>query len=813
MASSCITAHAQSCQNQPQIQTPKELISAWIVDQSTGQTLTSGQVVPINTMVLLHGHAEARSLCDVYVLDQGVNCVYVRTDNRTVNNIDRTYYYPPNGVQPYVKTFGRDPATGGTAFYNVLDTLDAAHSGGPSTVGLSSEGAYTFYTANLINVTGCNIAPDSISAQPIVLYARQAHPRRYCPATSGDESVLFGNPCNALTGNKTQTEVDWPGPAQRVVRTYSSDSAYVDVGFGYGWSSPLLRRVFRGNSRLIIERGTGESELFTLSSGVWSGDTVTRYKVANGANGGYAISLVDGSVEHYSAAGLLLDEVDRNGRTNVYQYDNSNRLTTWTDPFGRTSTISYVGASPRIASISDGHGYSTSYQYDSNGALTQVTYPDGSARLYSYQVIANNGNVGGALLTGITDENAVAYVAWTYDSAGRVASSKRAPGSANPVDVHTFSYTPSSYTTAVTDPLGTVWTLTYATYFSELVLRTKKNSVDNLTYTQTYSGYGFLDGKTDRLGNQACYGYDSTRIYLETLRQEGVPPGSSCYPYPFFTPPAGARRISTQWHPDWRLETKVAEPGRITTKVYNGQPDPFNGNATASCAPGGALLPSGKPIPVLCKQVEQATTDANGGQGFNASLQSGVANRVWSWTYNSLGQMLSETDPINHTTSYAYYAATSFTGTDPNAVGYTLGDLQSVTNAKGQVTTFTKYDRRGNLLESVDPNGVVSASSFDLRGRLLSTTVGGQGASYSYDAAGQLLKVTAPDSSWIGYEYDVAHRRTAVKDNLGNRIEFVLDNAGNVTGQSAKDPSGALARSLSRTMDGLGRVQQTTGRE
>jgi len=107
----------------------------------------------------------------------------------------------------------------------------------------------------------------------------------------------------------------------------------------------------------------------------------------------------------------------------------------------------------------------------------------------------------------------------------------------------------------------------------------------------------------------------------------------------------------------------------------------------------------------------------------------------------------------------------------------------------------------------------VSASSFDLRGRLLSTTVGGQGASYSYDAAGQLLKVTAPDSSWIGYEYDVAHRRTAVKDNLGNRIEFVLDNAGNVTGQSAKDPSGALARSLSRTMDGLGRVQQTTGRE
>ena len=81
------------------------------------------------------------------------------------------------------------------------------------------------------------------------------------------------------------------------------------------------------------------------------------------------------------------------------------------------------------------------------------------------------------------------------------------------------------------------------------------------------------------------------------------------------------------------------------------------------------------------------------------------------------------------------------------------------------------------------------------------------------DPAGQLLKVTSPDQSWVGYEYDAAHRQTAVKDNLGNRIEYVLDNAGNKTGQSVKDPLGNLARSLARSIDALGRVQQTTGRE
>ena len=271
--------------------------------------------------------------------------------------------------------------------------------------------------------------------------------------------------------------------------------------------------------------------------------------------------------------------------------------------------------------------------------------------------------------------------------------------------------------------------------------------------------------------------------------------------------------MSSQWHPDWSLESKVAEPGRITTSVYNGQPDPFNGNAIASCAASTALLPDGKPIAVLCKQVQQATTDGDGHLGFTAALQSGVASRVQSWTYNQYGQVLTAKDSLNNTTTYAYYAATSFTGADPNAVGHTIGDLQTVTNAKAQVTTYSQYNKHGQLLAMSDPNGVVTTNTYDLRQRLLSTSVGGQTTSYSYDPAGQLLKITAPDASWFGYEYDPAHRLTATKDNLGNRIEYTLDNAGNKAAENVKDPLGNLARTLARSIDALGRVQQTTGRE
>jgi YD repeat-containing protein len=73
--------------------------------------------------------------------------------------------------------------------------------------------------------------------------------------------------------------------------------------------------------------------------------------------------------------------------------------------------------------------------------------------------------------------------------------------------------------------------------------------------------------------------------------------------------------------------------------------------------------------------------------------------------------------------------------------------------------------------------------------------------------------VTQPDGSYVHHSYDDAHRLVAINDNAGNRIDYTLDNAGNRTGEQVRDPAGALARQLSRSIDALGRVQQATGRE
>jgi YD repeat-containing protein len=252
----------------------------------------------------------------------------------------------------------------------------------------------------------------------------------------------------------------------------------------------------------------------------------------------------------------------------------------------------------------------------------------------------------------------------------------------------------------------------------------------------------------------------------------------------------------------------VAEPGKLTTNVYNGQPDPFNGNATASCAPSTALMPDGTPIVVLCKKVEQATTDADGSQGFSAALDVKVPNRVWSYSYNQYGQVLTAKGPRtdgNDTTTYAYYSDTTSS--------HTTGDLQAVTDALGHVTTSTQYDAYGNVLEQVDANGVATDYSYDARQRLKTVRVGSQTTSYDYWPTGLLKQVTWPDQSYVAYTYDDAHRLTDVADSQGNSVHYVLDNAGNWLNEQYKDPTGALKRELDRAYDALGRVQQTTGRE
>ena len=332
-----------------------------------------------------------------------------------------------------------------------------------------------------------------------------------------------------------------------------------------------------------------------------------------------------------------------------------------------------------------------------------------------------------------------------------------------------------------------------------------------------YDANGNTASQDDFNGNRTCHAYDQVRN-LETVRVEGLAGGTACAGATGVTAsiPSGSRKITTDWHPFWRLRSKVAEPGRITHYVYNGQADPLANNALASCAPPSAQLPDGTRIAVLCRKVEQATSDSDGSLGFAAAPQAGVPWREERWTYNADGQILSHDGPrtdASDITTNEYYTSTSFSGTDTSAVGYNRGDLKKTTNALNQSTTFDLYNKAGNLLQMSDPNGVVTVNVYDARQRRTSSSVAGQTRAYDYWPTGLLKRVTEADSSWLYYEYDAAHRLYRVSDSLGNYVTYTLDNFGNRTVEDVRDPSNVLRRQLGRGVDALGRVQLITGRE
>ena len=254
--------------------------------------------------------------------------------------------------------------------------------------------------------------------------------------------------------------------------------------------------------------------------------------------------------------------------------------------------------------------------------------------------------------------------------------------------------------------------------------------------------------------------YDQTRN-LELYRVEGLPPGSSCPAnLATFTPAAGssARLIATQWNPNYRL------PSQITLA---GQSISFNYDAS------GNLL-------------SKTVTDTS-------STASPQPSRTWTYTYNSLGQVLTEDGPrtdVSDITTYSYYTTASTTA----GAMHQSGDLQNVKNALGHVTNYTNYDANGRLLSLTDPNGLVINLSYDLRGRLTSKTAGGNITVYAYDAASNLTKVTHPLAVAVTYTYDAAHRLTDITDALGGRIHYTLDAMDNRTQEQVFTAAGHWSR-------------------
>lgn len=656
----------------------------------------------------------------------------------------------------------------------------------------------------------------------------QCVPKTKNPGTPPPE-LCDGNPVNTGTGTKSQRQeiLDTGVPGLRYDLDFATslDGAVPVFVNGAGWMNPYEKRLLLSRDAdlalvpaiVVARRPAGGLVKFVRQTGgTYSADSdvadrLTRIADVSGRTTYWLYyNVKDSLIEKYRGDFDYLpgelQAVYRASGGGLFVLTQQGRLAGVQDMTSARFIVSTFDARGRVQSTRlNGTTLVTGFAYDGLDNLVEIDWPDSTSRRFLYEDGRWPHN-----LTGIVDENGARYATWYYDGQGRVVSSQHAQGA----DEVSFSYLGA--TSVATDsfgagrvrPLAVVNGVTRGTGISQPGGAGCGPSSNALAYDANAN----VTTRDDFAGARACYAYDTARN-LETSRVEGLGTSAQCAPLlvALAALPAGSRKITRTWHPDWALETRRAEPKRITTYVYNGQADPFAGNAVASCAPSTATLPDGKPIVVMCKRVEQATTDADGSTGLSAPLQAGVAPRQSSWTYNQDGQVLTATDPRSATTTYSYYSATSSSG------DYAKGDLASVTNALGHATQFPNYDAFGRNARTVLPSGASVTRAFGPRGWLASevVVVSGGGASQTtshlYDGVGQLQQTTLPDGGVVRYRYDDAHRLVGRTGPAGDRVDYMLDTKGNRVTEQVKDSNGSVTRSVTRTYDLLNRLETASG--
>ena len=172
-------------------------------------------------------------------------------------------------------------------------------------------------------------------------------------------------------------------------------------------------------------------------------------------------------------------------------------------------------------------------------------------------------------------------------------------------------------------------------------------------------------------------------------------------------------------------------------------------------------------------------------------------------TYDVLGQLTEQTDPLGKKTTYAYDQ---------------LSRLSKVTAADGGISTFT-YDLLGDQLSTTDPAGAVQTATYDYLGhtvtnsavvrqdstnytttmtygadgRLASTrSPAGVTASATYNAAGETVTATDGAGKTTRFDYDAAGRaiRTTLPDNTYTTAAYDL--AGSPVGSAAYSAGGTV---------------------
>jgi RHS repeat-associated protein len=470
----------------------------------------------------------------------------------------------------------------------------------------------------------------------------------------------------------------------------------------------------------------------------------------------------------------------RGGMTLTLAYGTYNELTSVTDSYGKTITFTWtywdgtalgepitpVGITS--ASLPDGTSISytaqalntsLAYLHPTADILTSVQHLDASSTVTDSTTYLYENTSFPTFITGIKDNAGTRRWTVAYDSDGRATTSEEPSG----INDTTVAYTDPGYpsfTRTVTNALGkqTVYTFAWSWGDVRLLSVDTNASTNTPATTKSYSySSSFVSSLTDQEGRVTAYSRNWMGQPTQVIDGYGT---------------SSARTTNITWDSNFRVPDEVAQPNLTTDFTWNSS---------------GQLT-----------QVKQTDTTST-----SSPYSTNGQTRIWTYTYDSAGHLLTVDGPLSGSGDTVTYTYTS------------AGYLSTITNELGQVLTVSSVNGRGQPTVVVDENGVTIDLAYDSEARLTTITVNpgtGQAVtSLTYDVVGNITQVTRPNGAYLQYTWDNGRRITAAQDNLGNSIQYTLDNLGGVTAVSIKDPSSTLQLSQTASYDELGRLLTAVG--
>jgi len=431
-------------------------------------------------------------------------------------------------------------------------------------------------------------------------------------------------------------------------------------------------------------------------------------------------------------------------------------------------------------SLESGYDYGYVEISSDGGPWTQLTRFNGHNTTWHQVSYSLSSYVGHSIYIRfrLYTDSSVTYDGWYLDDVAVTVGGYYQPDPPSSSDIVTvFEYEPTySLITRKTDALGNVTQYSYDANGNLLQITYPQDAAGRDVITRySYNSAGQVASVTDPAGVVTQYQYDAATGYRTMgIRDSGGLNLTWAYSYDTV-----GNVVSTT---DPRGNTTAYQYDAAGQRIRVTDPAPFNYVTYLSYDGNGNL-----------QQVRRATGDA------------GNPWQTTTYAYNSLDNLVTDTDPLGHNIVYAYDAEenqTSVTDRNGNTTAYqyeAANRLIRITNALGNVTQYS-YDGNGNRASVIDAKGNTTTYTYDGFDRHVRTTYpAGSSEQYAYDARGDILARSNRAGQTITYSYDALGRRITKTS-----IQYAYDTAGRRT-----DVSDALG-TIHYDYDRIGRVIQVT---